>query len=85
MRSVNGRGAAWFRGAQTRHEARIRAGGVERDVSLVETDGASVHIDAAYATKYASRYPTIVLSIVAPQAREATLKLVPLQAGGASG
>jgi hypothetical protein len=26
VRSVNGRGASWFRGAQARHEARIRAG-----------------------------------------------------------
>ena len=85
VRSVNGREAAWFRGAQTRHEARIRAGGVERDVSLVETDKASEQIDAAYDTKYARRYPTIVPSIVAPQAREATLKLMPLGAGGASG
>jgi hypothetical protein len=25
VRSVNGRGSAWLRGAQTRHEARIRA------------------------------------------------------------
>ena len=38
VRSVNGRGSSWFRGAQTRHQARIRAGGIEKDVSLVETD-----------------------------------------------
>jgi len=76
VRSVNGRGSNWFRGAQTRHEARIRAGGVEEDVSLVETDEGSEQIDAAYETKYA-RYPTIVPSILAPQARAATLKLVP--------
>jgi len=31
----------------------------------------------AYETKYGRRYPTIVPSIVAPQARAATLKLVP--------
>jgi hypothetical protein len=77
VRSVNGRGSAWFRGAQTRHEARIRAGGVEGDVSLVETDEASERIDAAYQTKYGRRYPTIVSSILAPQACAATLKLVP--------
>ena len=66
MRSVNGRGAAWFRGAQTRHQARIHAGGIEKDVSLVETDEGSGQIDSAYETKYA-RYPTIVPSIVAPR------------------
>jgi len=77
VRSVNGRGSAWFRGAQTRHEARIRAGGIEKDVSLVESDEAGEEIDAAYRAKYGARYPTIVPSIVAPQARVATLKLVP--------
>ena len=77
VRSVKGRGSAWFRGAQTRHEARIRAGGVEEDVTLVETDETDDRIDAAYETKYGSRYPTIVPSILAPQARAATLKLVP--------
>jgi len=78
VRSVNGRGSAWFRGAKMRHEARIRAGSVEKDVSLVETDEAGEQIDAVYQSKYGGRYPTIVPSIVAPQARVATLKLVPL-------
>jgi len=77
VRSVNGRGSAWFRGAQMRHEAQIRAGGVEKDVSLVETDEAGDQVDAAYEAKYGRRYPTIVPSIVAPQARAATLKLTP--------
>ncbi len=36
VRSVNGRMAAWFRGAQVRHEGRIRAGGVEKYVGFVE-------------------------------------------------
>jgi len=77
VRSVNGRGSSWFRGAQTRHEARIDAGGVEKDVSLVEIDGLNSEVDAAYRAKYGPRYPTIVPSIVAPQARAATVKLVP--------
>jgi hypothetical protein len=77
VRSVNGRGSSWFRGAQERHEARISAGGVEREVSLVETDDASEAVDTAYDTKYGRRYPTIVPSIVAPNARAATLRLVP--------
>ena len=77
VRSVNGRAAAWFRGAQTRHSANIRAGGVEKDVSLVEPDDAADRIDAAYQAKYGCRYPTIARSIVAPQARAAAPKLVP--------
>jgi hypothetical protein len=77
VRSVNGRGSAWFQGAQSRHQARIRAGGTEKDVSLVETNDTGGQIDAAYQTKYGPRYPTIVPSIVAPDARVATLKLIP--------
>ena len=82
VRSVNGRGAAWFRGAQTRHRAHIRAAGVEKDVGLLETDEAAERIDAAYHDKYGGRYSTIVPTIVAPQAREATLKVVPLEIEG---
>ncbi len=77
VRSVNGRGSSWFRGAQTRHEARVRAGGVERDVELVETDERNSSVDAAYEAKYGRRYPSIVPSIVAAPAREAALRLVP--------
>ena len=33
VRSAYGPTSAWFRGAQVRHEGRIRAGGVEKDVS----------------------------------------------------
>ena len=77
VRSVNGRPSSWFRGAQTTHQAHITAGGVEKEVSLVETDDIEHVVDAAYHAKYGRRYPTIVPSIVAPDARAATLKLVP--------
>jgi len=77
VRSVNGRTGGWFRGAQDRHEARIRAGGVEKDVLLVETDEMNDEIDAAYRTKYRRYAASIVGSIVSAKAREATLKLVP--------
>jgi hypothetical protein len=77
VRSVKGRESSWFRGAQTRHEARIRADGVEKDVDLVETDDLNDELDAAYRTKYGSRYPGIVPSIVTPEARAATFKLLP--------
>ena len=77
VRSVNGRGSSWFRGAQTRHQAHISAGNVEKEVELFESDERPDAVDAAYREKYSRRYPTIVPSIVAPQARAATLKLVP--------
>ena len=77
VRSVNGRGASWFRGAQNRHEAHIEAGGVDKDVRLDETDEANDEIDAAYRTKYRRYAASILNSIVTPKARAATLKLVP--------
>jgi hypothetical protein len=76
VRSVNGRASSWFRGVQSRHEAHVRAGDVEKDVDLVETDAEDA-VDTAYQAKYGRRYPTIVPSMVAPDARAATLKLVP--------
>jgi hypothetical protein len=77
VRSVNGRESSWFRGAQRRHEAHIRASGVDKDVDLVETDDLNDEIDTAYREKYGRRYPGIVPSIVTPEARAATLELVP--------
>ena len=76
-RAVNGHTSPWFRGAQARHEARIRAGGVEKDVLLVETDDANDEIDAAYRTKYRRYAAGIIDAITSPKARVATLRLVP--------
>ena len=77
IRSVNGRTAAWFRGTQVRHEGHIQAGGVDKDVTFVEADpGINDQIDAAYRTKY-RRYPSSVDHIVSPEARSATIKLLP--------
>jgi hypothetical protein len=77
VRSVNGRTATWFRAAQDRHEAHIHAGGVDKDVTLVETDDLNDVIDAAYRTKYRPYAANIVNSILTLQARAATLQLVP--------
>ena len=78
VRSVNGRGSAWFRGVETRHEGHIRAGGVDKDVTFVEVTDSDTNdqIDAAYTTKY-RRYASIAKSMVTPAVRAATIKLVP--------
>jgi hypothetical protein len=77
VRAVNGRSKGWFPGTQDRHEAHVRAGGVDKDVQLVETDDLIDEIDAAYRTKY-NRYPAnIIGGVLTPQARAATLRLVP--------
>jgi hypothetical protein len=70
-------GSSWFSGVEDRDETHIRAGGVEKDVDLVETDDVNDEVDTAYRARYGRRYPSIVPSIVAPEARAATLKLVP--------
>ena len=77
VRSVNGRTSSWFRGVQVRHEAHVEAGGLDKDVRLVETDDINDEVDAAYRAKYSRYAESIVGSIVSLQARAATLKLVP--------
>jgi len=80
IRSVNGRGSAWFRGVQTRHEGHFRAGGVEKAVSFVEESDSEINeqVNAAYATKYGRYAASIISHINGAQAQAATVKLVPL-------
>jgi hypothetical protein len=78
VRSVNGRTAAWFRGTQVRHEGHIAAGGVDKDVTFVDADpDINDQIDTAYRTKYRRYAASIISQIVSPEARSATIKLVP--------
>ena len=78
VRSVNGRSAAWFRGTQVRHEGRIWAGGVEKDVTFEDAgDAVNDQIDAAYRAKYRRYAAGVVNHTVTAEARSATLKLVP--------
>jgi hypothetical protein len=77
VRSVFGRGSRWFRGVQDRHEGRISAGVVEKEVEFVEAGEPKDAIDEAYRKKYA-HYPTDVVDpTVGPEAQAATLQLVP--------
>ena len=81
VRSVNGRTGAWFRGTQVRHEGYIRAGGIAKDVTFMDADpGINDQIDAAYRTKYRRYAASIISTIVSPEARSATIKLVPRSA-----
>jgi hypothetical protein len=78
VRSYRGRGGAWFRSAQRRHQGRIRAGGVQRDVTFEEPGDADPDaIDRAYRSKYARYSSTHVDPMVDPGARAATLRLTP--------
>src|ERR1700730_14070009 len=78
VRSVRGRTAAWFRGAQERHEAQIRAGGVEKDVTLVDAvHDIDAEVDAAYRAKYRRYAGSVLNSVLTPEARSTTIKLEP--------
>jgi hypothetical protein len=78
VRSYWGRRGSWYRHAVQRHEGRIRAAGVERDVTFEEADGADHDaIDHAYRSKYAQYSNTYVESMVIPNATAATLRLIP--------
>jgi hypothetical protein len=79
VRSWRGRTSAWFRGTQVRHEGHIQAGGVDKDVTFVEEAAPDINdqIDKVYRTKYRRYSAQYVDPMVAPEARAATLKLVP--------
>lgn len=79
VRCVNGRTGPWFRGTRTRHAGYIRAGGVNKDVSFAEESdpGINDQIDNAYRKKYSHYAASIINSVISPEARSATLKLLP--------
>ena len=80
VRAYRGRETAWFRHIQRRHEGRISAGGVTKDVTFVDAssdEALNNKIDAAYQSKYQRYSATYVDPMIAPQARATTLKLVP--------
>ena len=78
VRSVKGPSGHWFRGTQEKHEGRLRAGGVQQDVTFVDADhDLDDEIDAAYRAKYRRYAGSILNSVLTPVARSSTLKLVP--------
>lgn len=78
VRSYRGRRGSWFGATQVRHEGHIRSGGVDKDVTFVDADpDVGDQVDDAYRTKYRRYDARYVDPMVAPEARAATLKLVP--------
>ncbi|HTI81198.1 MAG TPA: DUF2255 family protein [Acetobacteraceae bacterium] len=78
VRSAYGRTAAWYRGTQLRHEGRIKAGGIEKDITFAAVDPA-LHdaIDAAFRTKYSRQPAQYVNMVLTDEARFTTLRLTP--------
>jgi hypothetical protein len=78
VRSAYGPSAAWFRGTQVRHQGRIQASGVDKDVTFVDSDhDLDDQLDAAYRAKYHRYGAQLVNLMVSPEARATTIKLVP--------
>src|SRR5437588_11438356 len=78
VRSVKGPTAAWFRGTQESHEGRIRAGGVEKEVTFGDA-GHDIDddVEPAYRATYQRYAGSILNSVLTTQARSKTTKLVP--------
>ncbi|MYS36754.1 hypothetical protein K388_02761 [Streptomyces sp. KhCrAH-43] len=77
VRSVKGTDGPWYRGTRSRHQGRVRAGGVRADVTFHDAaPNEYADVDAAYRTKY-GRYPSIVEHVLTEQARASTLRLEP--------
>jgi hypothetical protein len=78
VRSAFGPENPWFRRAKTSGTGRIRAGGLERNVTFAEpAPGVHAAIDAAYHSKYDRYGPRIVGTVVGPDAKAVTIRLVP--------
>jgi hypothetical protein len=78
VRSAYGSANPWFRRAQASGAGRIRAAGLERDVTFATADSdAHAAIDAAYHAKYDRYGPKIVGSVVGPNVKDVTIRLVP--------
>lgn len=77
VRSWRGRDGGWFRTAHASKGGHISAGGIDRDVALLDAaDDVNDAVDEAYREKY-GRYTSHVPPMLAPPARATTLKLVP--------
>jgi hypothetical protein len=78
VRSAYGPEVAWLRGVKVRYEGRIIAGGVEKDVTFEDADAApNDQIDDVYRTKYRRHGAQYVNSVITPEARSTTIKIMP--------
>jgi hypothetical protein len=79
VRSAYGYDNGWFQRALRSGEGRIRAGGVERDVRFEQpTSEIAPKVDAAYHAKYDRYGARMVGTVVSPDARRSTLRVLPV-------
>jgi hypothetical protein len=76
VRSYRGPEGSWYRAARRTHEGRLRAGGIERDVTVdADHDADRTAIDGAYRAKYGRS--SYVDAMIVPEVATTTLRLVP--------
>jgi hypothetical protein len=76
VRSAYGPANPWYRRATAAGEGRVRAGGVEREVTFAPADAAvQGDIDSAYHAKYDRYGAQIVGSVTGPEAHAVTIRL----------
>lgn len=78
VRSAYGTDNPWFRRAKASGRGRVRADGLERDVTFeIPGDDVRPSIDSAYHAKYDRYGPRMVGTVVSAEAAAGTLRLVP--------
>jgi hypothetical protein len=79
VRAFKGRNGPWFRWTQECHEGHIRSGGIDKDVTFLDISDSKINdqVDAAYRSKYGHYEAQYVDPMVTPEARAATIQLVP--------
>jgi len=81
LRSVNGPEAAWYRSTRFRHQGRLAARGIVRDVTWVDVDATALpDIDPAVDAEYARKYrgsTSAINRINSPAARSTTMRVDP--------
>jgi len=78
VRSAHGYDNPWFQRALRSGAGRVRAGGMERDVAFeAASPDLTADLHAAYHAKYDRYGPSIVGTVVSPEAARSTLRLLP--------
>jgi hypothetical protein len=79
VRSYKGTDSPWYRGVRATGAGRVQSGGVDRDVTFADGPAPATAdaIDRAYRNKYRNYGASFLDPMVAPTARNSTIKLIP--------
>ena len=79
VRAYNGKRSSWYKAAMRQKAGRIKAAGMTKEVTFEPVDGPiNDRVDDAYRAKY--RKSPYLEPMIAPQARAATVKIMPREA-----